>query len=220
MKCYSIPDTIRGLVFDIDNTLYRNDGYCALQVDLLIHKYAEYSGISHEKALLIVEDEKRSYASGHYGKKTSTGNILSILGIPMEVSAEWRNELFHPEEHIPPDGKLKQTLSLLKDSFTLIAVTNNTVQIGRRTLSTLGVDDVFHRVIGLDTSYKSKPASEPFLAALESGGLRPAETVSVGDRYDVDLETPIQLGWGGILVECIEDVYRLPEVLHGDFYKL
>jgi putative hydrolase of the HAD superfamily len=39
------------------------------------------------------------------------------------------------------------------------------------------------------------------------------EMVSIGDRVAVDLELPIENGMGGILIECIADVYELPNVL-------
>jgi phosphoglycolate phosphatase/putative hydrolase of the HAD superfamily len=42
----------------------------------------------------------------------------------------------------------------------------------------------------------------------------PPETcVSIGDRYDIDLDIPLQMGMGGILVDGVEDVYCLPELL-------
>ena len=37
--------------------------------------------------------------------------------------------------------------------------------------------------------------------------------LSVGDRYDIDIALPLELGMGGILVDGVEDVYRLPEIL-------
>jgi phosphoglycolate phosphatase/putative hydrolase of the HAD superfamily len=41
----------------------------------------------------------------------------------------------------------------------------------------------------------------------------PESCLSVGDRYDIDIALPLELGMGGILVDGVEDVYRLPELL-------
>ena len=42
----------------------------------------------------------------------------------------------------------------------------------------------------------------------------PPETcVSIGDRYDIDLDIPLKLGMGAILVDGVEDVCELPGVL-------
>ncbi|GHV96069.1 hypothetical protein AGMMS50293_23890 [Spirochaetia bacterium] len=37
--------------------------------------------------------------------------------------------------------------------------------------------------------------------------------LSVGDRYDMDLARPRELGMGGILVDGVADVYGLPALL-------
>ncbi|GHU60966.1 hypothetical protein FACS189445_2140 [Spirochaetia bacterium] len=37
--------------------------------------------------------------------------------------------------------------------------------------------------------------------------------VSIGDRYDIDLLLPLELGMGGILVDGVEDVYKVPGIL-------
>jgi phosphoglycolate phosphatase/putative hydrolase of the HAD superfamily len=37
----------------------------------------------------------------------------------------------------------------------------------------------------------------------------------VGDRYDIDIALPLQLGMGGVLVDGVSDVYGLPPVLTG-----
>jgi phosphoglycolate phosphatase/putative hydrolase of the HAD superfamily len=37
----------------------------------------------------------------------------------------------------------------------------------------------------------------------------------VGDRYDIDITLPLELGMGGVLVDGVEDVYRLPEIFEN-----
>jgi ribonucleotide monophosphatase NagD (HAD superfamily) len=39
------------------------------------------------------------------------------------------------------------------------------------------------------------------------------EMISIGDRMAVDIELPVAYGMSGILVDGVNDVYRLPEVL-------
>jgi phosphoglycolate phosphatase/putative hydrolase of the HAD superfamily len=43
-------------------------------------------------------------------------------------------------------------------------------------------------------------------------GVDAKNCVSVGDRYDIDLALPLELGMGGILVDGVSDVCRLPQV--------
>ena len=65
----------------------------------------------------------------------------------------------------------------------------------------------------MDTSGKSKPAQEPFELALKETGSKAEECLSVGDRYDMDLSLPLEMGMGAILVGGVKDVYLLPEIL-------
>ncbi|MDR2111049.1 MAG: HAD hydrolase-like protein, partial [Spirochaetaceae bacterium] len=57
------------------------------------------------------------------------------------------------------------------------------------------------------------PHRAPFLRASEMLGFPPPACVSIGDRYEVDIEPPLELGMGGVLVDGVEDVYGLPRFL-------
>lgn len=74
------------------------------------------------------------------------------------------------------------------------------------------MEDSFREVVGLDDTMVSKPAREPFELAARRLGVPAGDCVSVGDRYDVDLAVPLELGMGAVLVDGAEDVYRLPEL--------
>ena len=53
----------------------------------------------------------------------------------------------------------------------------------------------------------------PFQMVSAQHGVPLTEIVSIGDRMAVDIELPVHHGMGGILVEGVNDVYRLPHVL-------
>jgi len=55
----------------------------------------------------------------------------------------------------------------------------------------------------------------PFDRAYAALGLEPGVVVSVGDRFAIDLETPLARGSGAVLVESMEDVYTLPLLLRA-----
>jgi phosphoglycolate phosphatase/putative hydrolase of the HAD superfamily len=85
--------------------------------------------------------------------------------------------------------------------------------VARKTLAVLGVEDYFSALVGLDTCMTAKPGRLPFIKITGLLGCGPEACVSIGDRYDIDLALPMELGMGGILVDGVEDVYRLPEAL-------
>ena len=89
-------------------------------------------------------------------------------------------------------------------------MTNNPVDIGWRNLKAIGIDDLFTDIVGLDTCHKSKPAREPFLKGLEILGEPPEKCVSIGDRYDIDIATPLELGMRGVLVDGSKELDALP----------
>ncbi|MCQ2596210.1 MAG: HAD family hydrolase [Treponema sp.] len=213
MKIYKIPENLRTLIFDIDSTLYTSPAYAHEQVDCQVRHFAELRGMTHEEARNLVADFRKKWASEHNGQKISLGNLLTYFDIPIEESIEWRKTLLEPADFLSRDEKLISALTELQKKYRLICVTNNPVLPARKTLDAVGVSEFFPEIIGLDTCHVSKPHEKPFLLAAEKTGAKPEECLSIGDRYDIDLSLPLNLGMGGILVSGVEDVWRLPEVL-------
>ncbi|MEE8441191.1 MAG: HAD family hydrolase [Spirochaetia bacterium] len=129
------------------------------------------------------------------------------------MSVRWRSESIHPEEFLLPDRRLVLTLETLSRHVDLIAVTNNPVGVGVATLDVLGVREHLREVVGLESTGFSKPSVEPFREALRRLGADAEATISVGDRYDVDIAPALAVGMGAIHVAGVEEVYQLPGYL-------
>ena len=213
MKIYKIPAKIKTLIFDIDSTLYTNEEYAFEQVDVQLRHFANLKGISEAAARDMISSFRRKWSTEHEGKKISLGNALTHFGISIEESVKMRRELILPEKFLKKDKALYDTLNILKTKYALVCVTNNPVLPAQKTLSALGIDSLISSIIGLDTCNKSKPAPEPFLLAAKMTSARTEECLSIGDRYDMDIALPLELGMGGILVGGVKDVYRLPDIL-------
>ena len=213
LKLFFMPEHISALAFDMDLTLYTSPEYGQYQITSLIEKLGTIRGLSFDEMNREIEGKKREWAFSHNGKKPSLSNILAGYGISMEENIRWREEIYQPERYINEDPKLRAVLRDLSRSFKLGIVTNNSVRIARRTLAALGVDEFFPVLVGLDTCMTAKPHELPFKTFTELSGCSPKTCVSIGDRYDVDLDIPIQMGMVGILVEGVEDVYELSAVL-------
>jgi len=209
MKIYKIPEQLETIIFDIDSTLYTNNAYAFEQIDCQVREFAKLRGLSPDEARKMVADYRKKYAQEHDGKKVSLGNTLVAFGIPIEQSVEWRNKLMFPENYLSTDEKLIAELKKLSAKYKLICVTNNPVSPARKTLEAIGISDFFPEIIGLDTCFKSKPAPEPFLLAAEKCNCKPENCLAIGDRYDLDIALPLELGMGGILVNGVEDLYDL-----------
>ena len=215
MKVFYLPSGAAGLIFDIDSTLYRNEAYARSQVDGQIARFAQERGLSFEEASSKIEEARRVYVARHPTAQAaaSLGNALAVLGIPIEESVRWREELIHPEQFLKKDEALIEALGALKGRFSLCALTNNPALVGRRALEALGVNHLFENLIGLDDFMLSKPEKRLFVEAAARCDVPLGRAVSIGDRFGVDIAAPLELGMGGILVENMDDVYRLPAVL-------
>ncbi|MFW5684838.1 MAG: HAD family hydrolase, partial [Spirochaetota bacterium] len=207
---------IRGVAFDIDKTLYDNDYYARNQIDVLIERLSQERSETVAETRRAVLRWQEEFAEANDGAPQSLGNTFAALGVPIETSVAWREELIHPEQFLKADEYLEKALSEIGREYRIVAVTNNPVRVGRATLEALGVGYLFPHVVGLDTTLTSKPDPAHFRRAAELLGFDPAEVVSVGDRYEVDIKPALSLGMGGVLVEGVHDVYSLPQALRAE----
>jgi phosphoglycolate phosphatase/putative hydrolase of the HAD superfamily len=199
----------------MDLTLYTNSEYGRYQIDKLVEKLGQLKGLSFEEMNSQLTEKRKAWALSHGGKGASLSNILEGYGIGMEEIIRWREELYEPALFIKEDEKLKAALGKLSNNFILGVVTNNPVLVARKTLAVLGVETYFAFIIGLDTCMTAKPNRIQFEKFSELTNCQPETCVSVGDRYDIDLDIPLSMGMGGILVNGVEDVYYLPELLYS-----
>ena len=213
MKIYRLPVNPRALIFDMDLTLYSHPEYGRMQIEKLIEIAGKKMGMSPGEAKAGIVETKKAWADAHEGQDMSLSNIILSWGFTMEDNIRWREEAYNPEDFLKADPKLCKTLKCLSQTFTLGIVTNNPVSIARRTLAALDVADCFPILVGLDTCMVPKPHKLPFITAGELLKAPLENCVSIGDRYDIDLALPLELGMGALLVDGVEDVYCLPGIL-------
>ena len=207
MKTYNIPEVVKGIIFDIDGTLYTSEEYVFEQVDVQVRHFAKLKSISVETARKMVEEYKAKWAETHNGEKISLAKTMAAFGIPVAESILWRKKLIKPEKFLSHDEKLVKTIESLKSKYKIICVTNNPVFTARKTLEAIGISEFFPEIIGLDSTGLSKPHYLPFSMALQKMGVEAKNCVAVGDRFNIDIELPVKMGMGGILVDGVEDVY-------------
>jgi phosphoglycolate phosphatase/putative hydrolase of the HAD superfamily len=216
MKVFSLPDTAvyaaQAILFDMDSTLYTHAEYAQTQLDLPVTRLAQVKGKSYEQMKTEVAEYRKNWAATHNGQKISLGNVFLSFGVSIDETIRWREELYQPEKYLTTDKQLRSALERLAARFTFAVVTNNPVSVAVRTLSVLGVHDLLRIIVGLDTCHVSKPNKTPLYKAAELCGVTVQQCISVGDRYDIDIALPLELGMGGVLVDGVRDVYKLPDL--------
>lgn len=216
MKVYSLPFSVRGLIFDLDSTLYEHPDYARSQVESQIELLARRWNRDPAELQLEIYQKEAEWTRSRGGRKPSFGNLLlEVYGIDIAESVRLREEAIHPERWLQSDPRLRRTLLALHQRYSMVLLTNNPSSIGQRSLRALDLQDCFDAVVGLETTLKSKPSPEPFWEALRVLNVAAKEAVSIGDRYAVDIEVPLRMGMGGILVEGLEDTRNLDQVLLG-----
>ena len=215
MKIFALPLTLENaaIIFDMDGTLYTHEEYLQSQIDLPIRRLAHVQGKKYEQMKTEIDQYRKNWADSRNGQLISLGNTFVAFGISIEENIRWREDLLHPENFLAKDKQLRLALQVLASRFSLVVATNNPVSVAVRTLSVLGVDDILEKIVGLDTCGVSKPDKSIFLKAAELCNTVPRQCISVGDRFDIDIALPLELGMGGILVDGVVDVYKLPEKL-------
>lgn len=213
MKIYKLEKDCDTIIFDIDSTLYTNQKYAIEQVDVQIRYFAKKNNIPLDEARTKISNFRKEWSLNNDGKKISLGNAFIHFGVTIKDSIEMRKNLLEPKLFLKKDIQLIKTIKKLKKHYKIICVTNNPVLPARKTLHALGISELIEEIIGLDTCFKSKPAKEPFLLAVEQMNTTCQKCIAVGDRFDMDLRLPLEMGMSGILVSGVEDVYKLPELL-------
>jgi FMN phosphatase YigB (HAD superfamily) len=216
MRVYSLPENPQALLFDIDGTLYDSPEYQRSQIEGQIARFAESRGCSLAEARSLLDTFAAEYARDHSGAKTSLGNSLAHFGVSIQESVRWREELIDPFAYLKPDPELRASLELAVSRYSLACVTNNPSVVGRRSLEALGVADLIPIVVGLDSCLESKPSPAPFLKALFLIGKEAKDCISIGDRYDVDIEPALSLGMGGLLINSCSEIYINKEIFFID----
>ncbi|MFW5693702.1 MAG: HAD family hydrolase [Alkalispirochaeta sp.] len=218
MKQHLQSRSFQAILFDIDNTLYRNDAYAQWQIDALIEQFAAYRQIEVSVAHDLIAATREEIAARN-GRRPSLGNTMEELGISIALGVEWRSTLVDPYRFLSRDPELSDLMRTVSTRYRIAALTNNPVDVGRASLDALGIADLVPLVIGLDTTWHSKPDWEPFQAALDAVACTPEETLMVGDRYDVDIAPVLDHGGSGIIVERRDDLFVLPQVLAEAEYR-
>jgi FMN phosphatase YigB (HAD superfamily) len=212
MKQHLRARSFRAILFDIDNTLYRDDHYAQWQIDVLIEHFAAHRNLELPRAQQLIQ-ETRETITARTGRRPSLGNTMEELGVSIAQGVDWRRELVDPHLFLHPDPELSTLLDVLGSRFRIAALTNNPADVGWASLEALGIAERFPLVIGLDTTWHSKPDWEPFAAALKGVQCGPEETLMVGDRFDVDVAPMLDNGGSGIIVERRDDLFLIPDAL-------
>jgi putative hydrolase of the HAD superfamily len=203
---------IRGIVFDLDGTLYESRELAATIQEAATIYIAGIKKTGKEYARQLIIDTRRRLAEERDEIPTLSAVCSELGGTIQELHAFFQLHL-HPENYLLRDQRVIALLESLKEHFPLYLYTNNNRALTIRILVLLGLGGFFRKIYAIDDHWVAKPDQSALEQILAETGLSPRETLFVGDRYDVDLRLPEQHGCPVYLSQNIEQLLRLEDLL-------
>ena len=203
---------IRGIVFDLDGTLYVCDRFAAEIHDAAVAYFAGLKRIDREEAELLMAVTRQRLTEESGIVQTISAVCRELGGSVQELHRHFERTL-RPEAYLVRDGRVIRLLERLAGQFSLYIYTNNNRVLTTRIMDYLGLDGLVRGIFTIDDSWRGKPDEGMVKKVLEQVGFAPGETLFVGDRYDVDLRLPERLGCPVYLSQNLEQLLRLEDLL-------
>jgi putative hydrolase of the HAD superfamily len=203
---------VRAIIFDLDGTLYSSDGF-ANEIKRGAAAYiAGLKGITADTAATLIK-ETRERLSREIGQEATLSLVCVELGGSVAGFHETATPLIHPESFLKPDYRVTSLLAKLSQKYDLYLYTNNNQTLTNRILETLDLSGLFEKIFTIEDFWLPKPDRDVLEQIFSTIRRTPDECLFVGDRHDVDLKLPAELGSSCFLVSSIEDLLRLESFL-------
>jgi len=203
---------IRGIVFDLDGTLYVSPEFAATIQDTACSYIAALKGIATDHACSLLATTRALLKEETEEVPTLSAVCTKLGGNVRDLHAVFTARL-RPEAYLIRDERVVALLKRIEQDIPLYLFTNNNRDLTTRILNILGLDGLFRHIYTIDDTWHGKPDEGLLERILAEAGLLPTEALFVGDRYDVDLRLPEQRGCPVYLSQSVEQLLRLEEIL-------
>ena len=187
---------IRGVIFDLDDTLYDYKSVNKIAVKALCEYTCNVLNITEgqfydafAKGKLLTKEMLANTAAEHnrmlYCQKT-----LEVLGVKPALHALDMYEVYWQTmlEHMVLNDGVKELFDLLQSKNIKIAIcTDLTAHIQHRKIRKLGLAKLIDCIVTSEEAGEEKPGARMFELCLQKLGLPAAETCYVGDSFEKDI---------------------------------
>ena len=203
-----VTDNIGAIIFDLDGTLYV-DRALGREIHLSACRYiAEVRGVMPAQAELLVKQTKERL-SADLGYRVSLTRTCTELGADIRELHRHFCEDITPEAFLGRDERVVTLLQQLGTPYELYLYTNNNLCLSDRIMRLIGIEGMFRRVFTIEDSWRPKPDRGVLEEMLREIGCSAQECLFVGDRYDVDLMLPREMGAQVFLSTAVEELLKL-----------
>jgi putative hydrolase of the HAD superfamily len=186
----------RAIVFDLDETLYRErrfalSGYRAVAVSVERDFGISRSAVFRSLAL--------SLRRGRRG--VAFQDLAQRFGLPDRYVPRWLEVYRHHEPVIRLSPRVRRALEGLRTHWRTGVLTNGLPRVQASKIEALGVGRLVDAVVYADDFDGGKPSTSAFLAVTSRLGVDPASTVFAGDDPSRDIAGARRAGMKTILVD-------------------
>lgn len=184
------PKNIKGIIFDLDGTLYRMKWFMKPLITLIlfpnisliprymaVRKYFSGKDMESEEKLLYAMAE-------HLANKFKSKNVDSILSwIKYDFYSAFEKIIPLMRGHRP---ELIKTLKNLKENGYKTAVLSDFSHVKQRLISLNILPNLFDTLASSESEGALKPCTRPLFLIADSLHIKPSDIVVIGDRPDTD----------------------------------
>jgi putative hydrolase of the HAD superfamily len=204
----------QAIIFDLDGTLYSSTELAREIHRVAVHSLAGQLGIGLLAAEQRLAGAKEEIARTSGWEATLSDAFTMLGGDIRELHRSFAQEV-HPEPHLVRDQRVIAMLERLAGNYSLYLYTNNNRPLAVKIMVQLGIDGYFRKIFSIEDHWRPKPDRLALELLLEEIAMDPVNCIFVGDRYDVDLRLPAELGGRPFLVRSPEDLLRLEAYAAG-----
>jgi len=211
------PQQIKAIVFDLDGTLYVSEAFEQAVWESVSRYAADLRGVSAVVGGQQLRELRDRLTAERGTVQTLAVAIVIMGGTVPEMHRRFAQEL-EPVQYIKPDPRVKRLVEQLGKKYTSWLLTNNNHTLTQKILAVLDLEQSFQRVITINDTWRPKPDQTLLDQVLAELNLPPEAVLFIGDRYDIDLRLPEQLGCPVLLTKTIDELMQL-ETLLGNHEK-
>lgn len=206
---------IQLIIFDLDGTLYNLNDVSAMNYQIQLDFFMEYTKKDLNKAVLEFEEnnifpEKRK-------ESRSATEYFAKLGLPIKKWNQYREVRFNAECINKEYAAQQGTLELFAQIAPLVLLSSNSYGNIHKILSHIDISElIFKEIVCSDNCH----CGEPFMkinemrALAEREGINPKYIFSVGDRYNTDIKPLVDLGGSGEVANGPSDLLRVYNLIN------
>lgn len=201
---------IKGVIFDLDNTVYNYDicHECAVKK---LRKYACQKYALNFEQFDRTFDEAKNYVKKRLGSTGASHNrmlymqrFLELIGEKPTLDAITLYNLYWDTmlENMRTFDYVIPLMNNLKERKVLIGIlTDLTAHIQHRKLAHMSLSEYVDIMVTSEEAGQEKPSEAAFELIIKKSGLLPCELLMIGDSYDKDIKGAENVGMNAMLFE-------------------